>query len=87
MFYGVYVYDSNSSGAASVYLIGMYETIDQAKTRLSEYLPNYQKHYHNSVRSNHMIGWVNQYKLGDIPYNGLTCNQPHSSVNLFDEEP
>lgn len=83
MFYGVYVYSSGMSYPVNVYLIGMYKTIAQAKTRLNEYIPNYQKHYKNSVKGNGMIGWINEYQFGDNEYNGLSCNQPYNSVNLF----
>ena len=84
MFYGVYVYNAeNTSSSASVFLVGIYETLDQAKNRLSEMVPNYEKHYKNTVKSKNMIGWINEYQFGDIEYNGLSCSQPHSSIYLF----
>lgn len=84
MFYGVYIYNAiESSSSSSVFLVGIYETLNQAKIRLNELVPNYEKHYKNTVKSKNMIGWINEYQFGDIDYNGLTCCQPHSSIYLF----
>lgn len=84
LFYGVYYY-SPSSSSASVYLAGYYQTLDEAKERMQILLPKYESHYHNAVRSpiNYRIGWINQFEFGDVEYDGLSCSQPHNSVNLF----
>lgn len=84
MFYGVYYYNIGFS-VATVYLGGYYQTLNDAKIRLIELIPNYVSGYKNSVKNNCRIGWVNVYELGDVKFNGLSCCQPHSSINLFDD--
>jgi len=87
MFYGVYYY-SPSGFSTSVYLAGYYQTLNEAKERMQVLLPNYEPHYRNAVRSpiNYRIGWVNQLEFGNVEYDGLSCCQPHNSVNLFTDQ-
>ena len=89
MFYGIYYY---APGSTSVYLLGFYDDLQKAKKVLGSILPNYKPNYNNSVRGdNGLIGWINQYTMNCPSLNlnisadrQLACNQPHSSVNLFD---
>lgn len=80
--YSVYFY-TQSFGAATVYPIGFYRTLDEAKQRLAEAIPNYKKGYKNCVQGCGRIGWINKNMFGDFKTN-LSASQPHSSVNLFD---
>ena len=82
MFYGVYYYVIDYHDA-DVHLLGFYKTLNEAKARLALYMPNYKPHCNNTVIGNQKIGWINKYQFGDFD-SDLTCNQPHSSVNLFD---
>lgn len=82
MIYGVFYYDV-ASKPTSVYLAGYYNEIDHAKQRLANIVPNYTQSYKNSVKNSKRIAWINQYIFGDIENDGLVCNQPHNSVNLY----
>ena len=84
MFYGVYYYDVGYE-QATVYLAGYYETLNDAKMRLDKLIPNYVRGHKNSVIGNGRIGWVNKCEFGDFKHNDLSCNQPYSSVNLFEK--
>jgi hypothetical protein len=84
MIYGVYYY-KQTQNVANVILAGLYKTLPEAKDRLGEFVPNFKRHNKNSVisESTNTVGWVSVYEFGDINYTGLTCNQPHNSVDLF----
>ena len=91
MFYGVYYYTQTGS-AASVYLVGFYDNMDTAKQILNSIIPNYKPNYHNSVSGNGRVGWINKYEMNQhvldpniIAEKQLACNQPHSSINLFND--
>ena len=85
MFYGVYYYHP-INGPADVYLVGFYNNLDMAKAVLHKIMPDYEKHYKNTVKGNRKIGWINQYEMNEHIYNPthLTCSQPHASIELFD---
>ena len=83
MFYGIYYYDTNGINSSPVYLAGFYQTLDEAKIKLNNYLPNYEKGYDNSIKTRNRVAWINEYYFGDIKGTSLICNQPHSSINLF----
>ena len=82
-FYGVYYYKQSFSGSgASVYLIGFYNDLNDAKKRLKSVIGEYKPHINKTVHSGPYVGWINLYTYGDFN-SQLTCNQPHSSINLF----
>ena len=84
MFYGVYYYNNEMSPySTNVYMGGFYENLDDAVKRLQEIIPNYQKNYQNSVSNKYRVGWINEYKFGNINYDGLSASQPHNSVNVI----
>jgi hypothetical protein len=70
-----------------VYIVGIYDTLDKAKNILYDIIPDYKPNYRNSVSGCGRIGWINVYELNESIYNPtkLTCNQPHTSVNLFNQ--
>ena len=89
MFYGVYYYVPGC-GSATVYLVGFYDNLNLAKQTLAKIMPNYKPNYHNSVSGSGKIGWINEYTMNQSVLNlnisdssQLACNQPHTSVDLF----
>lgn len=80
-FYGVYYYRQSFSGAR-VYVLGFYKELAEATKRLEDKIGKYSPHINKTVHSGPFIGWINEYKYGDIN-SDLTCCQPYSSVNLF----
>lgn len=84
MFYGVYYYYEDNYYQADVQLAGFYENVSDAKKRIHEIIPNCQKNYGNSISNNQVVGWVNKYEFGNIPYDGLSASQPHNSINVID---
>lgn len=75
-----------SHQSASVYVVGFYENLNVAKNVLNNLIPNYKPDYKNAVCGSGRIGWINELKMNELINNPtmLTCNQPHSSVNLFE---
>ena len=69
--------------AATVYLIGFYDNLEDAKQRLSQVIPNYKNHINNTVTGGGRIGWINRNTYGDLN-TALSCSQPHSTINLFE---
>ena len=69
--------------SATVYTIGFYDNILDAKERLTECIHGYTKHINNTVKGSGRIGWINKNTFGDFK-SELSASQPHSSINLFD---
>jgi hypothetical protein len=82
MFYGVFYY-TQTTGKPSIVLGGFYQTLDEAKERITVLLPDYISHMRNTVKSGNQIGWVNEYEFGDVTTIQTACDQPFFSVNLF----
>ncbi len=78
------MYYDNDLSNKNVYLGGYYETLIEAKKRLNFLIPNYVKHYKNTVRNTSRVGWINECIFGDCNFNGLGCDQPNNSINLFE---
>lgn len=79
--YTVHFYQISFS-AATVYLIGFYDNLEEAKKRLSQVIPNYRKHINNTVIGIGRVGWINCNTFGDLNTD-LSASQPHSSIDLF----
>jgi len=79
--YSVYFYKMGF-GAATVYPIGFYDNLEDAKNRLRKAIPNYREHINNTVIGHGRIGWINENTFGDLNTE-LSANQPHSAIYLF----
>lgn len=82
--YTVHFYQVTLSSAI-VYLIGFYDNLEEAKGRLSQVIPDYEEYINNTVIGCGRVGWINRNTYGDLNTN-LSASQPHSSINLFEEE-
>jgi len=84
MFYGVFYYtQSTEKPSTSIVLGGFYQTLDEAKERITVLLPDYRPYRRNTVVSENKVGWVNEYEFGDVTTIQTACDMPFFSVNLF----
>ncbi len=79
--YSVYYYQMGY-GAATVKFMGMYTSLTDAKDRLNDIIPDYERHINNTVTNHGKIGWINRNEIGDFDCD-LSASQPHSATNLF----
>lgn len=92
IFYGVFYYNMYESvtSSATVYIDGYYRTLNEAKDAILYYIPNPKLGVNHTVEGGGYIAWVNKYNFGPIKrneyrYNKAIANQPHTSINLFEE--
>lgn len=80
--YTVYFYDTLQS-YPTVYPVGFYDDIENAKKRLDQIIPDYNPGINHTVCGNYRIGWINKNVIGELNTD-LSASQPHSAVCLFD---
>jgi len=88
--YSIYYYQEWTGGPASVCLYSSCSTLKKALELTKLKFHRFSNNMNNTARCVDLdnkasyILWINKIKLNAvIPYKGLTCSQPHSSIHFI----